>query len=91
MVTDKEQEKEKKPMADVQTQQMKILADLKRGYKVTNQSAFRRHNATRLGDIIYRLREKGHNIETVMIEVEDENGKVRERYAEYHLVRRETR
>lgn len=85
MVTDKEQEKEKKPMADVQTQQMKILADLKRGYKVSNMTAFTRHKVTRLGDIIYRLRAKGYQIDTIMWEKVDDDGKVRERWAEYKL------
>ena len=85
MVTDKEQEKEEKPMADVQTQQMKILADLKRGYKVSNMTAFTRHKVTRLGDIIYRLRAKGYQIDTIMWEKVDDDGKVRERWAEYKL------
>lgn len=85
MVADKEQKKEKKPMADVQTQQMKILADLKRGYKVSNMTAFTRHKVTRLGDIIYRLRAKGYQIDTIMWEKVDDDGKVRERWAEYKL------
>lgn len=85
MVTDKEQEKEKKPMADVQTQQMKVLADLKRGYKVSNMTAFTRHKITRLGDIIFRLRAKGYQIDTIMWEKVDDDGKVRERWAEYKL------
>lgn len=85
MATDKEQEKEEKPMADVQTQQMKILADLKRGYKVSNMTAFTRHKVTRLGDIIYRLRAKGYQIDTIMWEKVDDDGKVRERWAEYKL------
>lgn len=85
MVADKEQEKEEKPMADVQTQQMKILADLKRGYKVSNMTAFTRHKVTRLGDIIYRLRAKGYQIDTIMWEKVDDDGKVRERWAEYKL------
>ena len=85
MATDKEQEKEEEPMADVQTQQMKILADLKRGYKVSNMTAFTRHKVTRLGDIIYRLRAKGYQIDTIMWEKVDDDGKVRERWAEYKL------
>jgi hypothetical protein len=85
MATDKEQEKEEKPMADVQTQQMKILADLKRGYKVSNMTAFTRHKITRLGDIVYRLRAKGYQIDTIMWEKVDDDGKVRERWAEYKL------
>ena len=72
-------------MADVQTQQMKILADLKRGYKVSNMTAFTRHKVTRLGDIIYRLRAKGYQIDTIMGEKVDDDGKVRERWAEYKL------
>lgn len=85
MVADKEQKKEEKPMADVQTQQMKILADLKRGYKVSNMTAFTRHKVTRLGDIIFRLRAKGYQIDTIMWEKVDDDGKVRERWAEYKL------
>ncbi len=85
MVADKKQEKEEKPMADVQTQQMKILADLKRGYKVSNMTAFTRHKVTRLGDIIFRLRAKGYQIDTIMWEKVDDDGKVRERWAEYKL------
>lgn len=85
MVADKEQEKEEKPMADIQTQQMKILADLKRGYKVSNMTAFTRHKITRLGDIIFRLRAKGYQIDTIMWETVDDDGKVRERWAEYKL------
>ena len=85
MATDKEQEKEEEPMADVQTQQMKILADLKRGDKVSNMTAFTRHKITRLGDIVYRLRAKGYQIDTIMWEKVDDDGKVRERWAEYKL------
>ena len=85
MATDKKQEKEEKPMADIQTQQMKILADLKRGYKVSNMTAFTRHKVTRLGDIIFRLRAKGYQIDTIMWEKVDDDGKVRERWAEYKL------
>lgn len=70
------------------TQQMQILADLKRGYRVSNMTAFQRHNITRLGDVIFRLREKGIPIETVMRAVEDEDGRVIERFAEYRLGRR---
>ena len=70
------------------TQQMQILADLKRGYRVSNMTAFQRHNITRLGDVIFRLREKGIPIETVMRAVEDEDGRVIERFAEYRLERR---
>jgi hypothetical protein len=87
MVEIKGQEREEKPMADKRTQQMQILADLKRGYKVSNMTAFTRHKITRLGDIVYRLREKGYPIETIMREVVDEDGKVRERFAEYRLGR----
>mgnify|MGYP002513182702 FL=1 len=72
-------------MADVQTQQMKILADLKRGYKVSNMTAFTRHGITRLGDVVFRLRAKGYQIDTIMWEEVDDGGKVRERWAEYKL------
>ena len=62
------------------TQTQMILSDMKRGYRVSNFTAFQRHSITRLGDVIFRLRGKGYEIATINME---KDGK---RWAEYRLI-----
>lgn len=69
-------------MKDKQTKQQVILGHLKRGWRLSNDVAFFKYGYTRLGSIIYELRQDGYNIETIMRT--DSEGQP---YAEYRLIR----
>lgn len=69
-------------MKDKQTKQQVILGHLKRGWRLSNDVAFFKYGYTRLGSIIYELRQDGWNIET--IKRFDSEGNP---YAEYRLIR----
>ena len=58
-----------------------ILADLKKGKKVTPLTALIKYKCMRLASRVNDLRAKGHDIETTM--VENDNG--RKSFAEYTL------
>ncbi len=64
-----------------------ILADLKRGWKVSGKTAMDRHGIYRLSEIIRRLRAKGYEIETTFVDVFDDEGNKITRYGEYSLRR----
>ena len=47
---------------DKATQTQKVLKYLKKGHTITSMDAFRKFHATRLSDIIFRLRKRGYKI-----------------------------
>lgn len=53
----------------------RILEYLQTGRSITNMAAMQLYGETRLGDVIYRLRKQGYQIDTTMVEREDEEGK----------------
>jgi aryl carrier-like protein len=59
-----------------------VFAHLKKGKTITSWQAFELFRATRLADIVFKLRAKGFDITTIML---DGNGT---RYAKYKLNRR---
>jgi hypothetical protein len=59
-----------------------VFAHLKKGKTITSWQAFELFRATRLADIVFKLRAKGFDIATIML---DGNGT---RYAKYKLNRR---
>lgn len=60
----------------------KVLAHLKSGKTITSFEAFLEYRATRLADIIFRLRNQGHKIGTEYIQ--NDNAK----FARYRLTRK---
>ena len=58
-----------------------VLAHLKKGKTITSWQAFEKFRATRLADIIFKLRNCGHDISTEMIEDNET------RYARYRLMK----
>jgi hypothetical protein len=48
---------------------------------ITSLEAFEKFRATRLADIVYKMRKRGHNITTEMVEI---NGI---RFAKYRLIK----
>lgn len=58
-----------------------VYNHLKKGKTITSWEAFTKFRATRLADIIFRLRAQGHNISTEM--VEDEHT----RFARYRMTK----
>ena len=59
----------------------KVFAHLKKGKTITSWQAFEQFHATRLADIIFKLRSKGCNINTELVE----DGKTR--YAGYRMTK----
>ena len=59
-----------------------VLEHLKKHKSITSWTAIQNYGATRLSAIIYNLRDRGYNIETMMIEDTDRYGNV-SRYAKY--------
>ena len=59
-----------------------VFAHLKKGKTITSWQAFEMFRATRLADIVFKLRSRGYDISTFLI---DYNGT---RYAKYKLNRR---
>ncbi len=72
---------------DRATQTAEVLWWLQHVGSLTSWDAIEHFHATRLADIVYRLKKQGHNIVTVNEEHEDENGEVR-RHARYYYVGR---
>ena len=64
-----------------------ILADLKRGWIVSGKTAMERHGIYRLSQAIHRLRLRGYDIKTTMIDVFDDDGNKITSYGEYSLRR----
>lgn len=62
-----------------------VLDYLKIFGSITSIQAIKLFSATRLSAIIYNLRAKGYNIETVMVEATNRYGHT-SRYAEYYLM-----
>lgn len=61
-----------------------ILAHMQERGGITTFEAFSQYGATRLADIVYRLRHKGYEIETIEREQKDRYGTV-VKFAEYRL------
>ncbi|MCO6358188.1 helix-turn-helix domain-containing protein [Roseivirga pacifica] len=66
--------------ADCQHKQ--VLNHLREGKTITNLEATFQYNITRLGDVIYRLRDKGHNIKTDLVQ----NTHNHQKHAVYKLI-----
>lgn len=60
-----------------ETQTYQVLVHLKKKKSITSWEAIHRYNATRLADIVFRLRKYGHNIVTVL---EKKDGKTWAKY-----------
>lgn len=63
----------------------KVLEHLKRYGTITSLETIRLYNATRLSDIIYRLRKRGISIDTVDVEFVDIYG-IKSIYGKYILL-----
>ncbi len=61
-----------------------ILEWLKSGRSISSQVAFEQFGATRLSSVIFKLRKKGYNIDTEMVQAKDRYGNM-VRYANYYL------
>ena len=62
-----------------------VLNHLKTNTGIAPFEAFNEYGATRLADIVYRLRSQGHDIVTIQREKKDRYGTT-VRFAEYRLV-----
>lgn len=65
-----------------------VLNHLKNGHTITDAIAVQMFDAHRLGDIIFRLRKRGYNIETMELVKKDRYGH-EARFAEYRLIKGE--
>ncbi len=61
-----------------------VLQWLQANASISSMEAIKNFGATRLSAIIFNLRKRGHNIETVMVEGRDQFGN-HMRYARYYL------
>lgn len=61
-----------------------VLEWLKSKGSISSQEAFKELGVTRLSAIVFDLRAKGHDVETVMVEGTDRFGH-KTRYARYYL------
>lgn len=66
-----------------------VLQWLKTGASISSMEAIENFGATRLSAIIFNLKKKGHNIETVMCEGHDRYGNPM-RFARYYLRKPQT-
>lgn len=72
-------------MADAFDSQIEIVKDLlTSGKSITSMEAFKKYGMTRLSGIIFVLRQRGYNIDTIMLEGKNRFGKDT-RYAKYRL------
>lgn len=62
----------------------KVLEHLQSGKTISSMEAFELYGATRLSAIIFDLKERGHDIETVMVDGHDRYG-AKVRFARYRL------
>jgi D-alanyl-D-alanine carboxypeptidase len=69
-------------MPNIETLQIKVLNHLKQGKPITNREAVQSFQCYRLGDVIHRLRKKGHEIETDLIP----NQTNHQKHAKYTLI-----
>lgn len=72
--------------AKKRTKTSEILRHLMRYGSITEPVARNKYHTSRLGSIIFNLRQQGHDIKTVMCEGKDEFGK--NTYAKYFIVRK---
>lgn len=70
----------------VETQTNEVLTHFQTKGSLTSWEAITEYRATRLADIVFRLKKKGHNIATVMEEAVNAEGE-RKRYARYYYIR----
>jgi hypothetical protein len=70
-----------KKTSPTESQRAKILAYLQKGYSVTPISALEKFQCFRLGARIWDLKDKGHQIQTDMVD----DKKTGKRYASYRL------
>lgn len=70
----------------VETQTNEVLMHFQSHGSLTSWEAIDKFRATRLADIVFRLKKKGHKIVTVMEETVNADGE-RKRYARYYYVR----
>lgn len=70
-----------KKTSPTESQRAKILAHLQKGYSITPISALDKFQCFRLGARIWDLKDKGHQIETDMVD----DKKTGKRYASYRL------
>lgn len=66
------------------TQTQAVLEWLQTNASISSMEAINNFGATRLGAIIFNLRRKGYNIETVMVDGRDRFGN-QMRFARYYL------
>lgn len=66
-----------------------VLTHLNRYGSITSVDAFKMYGCTRLASIIYNLRSRGHNIETINEESVNRFG-VKCRYARYVEIRKDS-
>ena len=78
---EEQEQLENQLIGDIMSKTMKVLTHLKSGKTITSWQAFERFRATRLADIVFRLRGHGFNIVTEMLE----DGKIR--YARYRMMK----
>lgn len=69
-------------------QRQAVLSYLKEGHHITSKEAFEIFGATRLSAIIFDLRDKGYNIESIEREGMTRFGK-KTRYFEYYLAEKD--
>ncbi|MCE7997073.1 MAG: DNA-binding protein [Roseivirga sp.] len=67
-------------------QQRQVLAYMKEGNAITNMVATKAFHITRLGDVIFRLRKKGHEIKTELVK----NKTNHQSHAKYTLIKKST-
>lgn len=68
------------------TQLNEVLAYMQSGNRITSMQAIDKFGATRLSDIIFRLRKSGYNIKTHNIVTKNRYGATTV-YAEYELIK----
>ena len=72
-------------MSEKKNKTQVVLEHLKNYGTITSLEAIDKYGATRLSDIIYRLRKQGYNIETVDLPFTDRFG-TKSHYGKYILV-----
>ena len=75
-----------KQVTEKTTQQNEVLKHLKKHRSLTSKEAFELFGATRLSDVIFKLRAKGYDIRTTMIESKTRYG-TPTAYAKYTYIK----
>lgn len=73
-------------MSEKKNKTQAVLEHLKEHGAITSLEAIDKYGATRLSDIIYRLRKQGMNIETIDMPFTDRYG-TKSKYGKYILVK----